>query len=234
MSGRGRKTGIYLICPQCKKEFYIIKSRIKKSENHCCSILCKNRFSAPARSLKLRKRVYPFVAGICKNCKKDIIVKSAGFDKLNRIFCSKSCKTIYSNKNMVWTEEMRKNHAEKCRKRFKGTKRKRSWVLKQAKTIRGKNHWNWQNGKTKKSLRLRNGYRYRKWRDLVYKRDNWTCQKCGARSMSGKPVILNADHIKSWAKYPKLRYDISNGRTLCLSCHIKTDNFGIKSIYQKI
>jgi hypothetical protein len=41
---------------------------------------------------------------------------------------------------------------------------------------------------------------------------------------------LNADHIKSWAHYPELRFDTSNGRTLCLSCHHKTDTFGAKNI----
>ena len=57
---------------------------------------------------------------------------------------------------------------------------------------------------------------YRLWREDVFKRDNWTCQICGIRG--GK---LQADHIKSYALHPELRHDVSNGRTLCASCHKK-------------
>lgn len=55
---------------------------------------------------------------------------------------------------------------------------------------------------------------YKEWREAVYQRDDYTCQKCGQRG--GK---LNAHHIKSYAKYPDLRLDINNGITLCVDCH---------------
>lgn len=55
---------------------------------------------------------------------------------------------------------------------------------------------------------------YRVWRSAVFLRDNWTCQTCQARG-----VILNAHHIKPYAKHPELRLDVSNGVTLCIPCH---------------
>lgn len=55
---------------------------------------------------------------------------------------------------------------------------------------------------------------YREWRDSVYERDNFTCQRCKKRG-----GYLNAHHIKSYANYPSLRYEISNGITLCERCH---------------
>ena len=60
---------------------------------------------------------------------------------------------------------------------------------------------------------------YVNWRKTVFERDKYACQKCLKRG--GK---LHADHIKPWALYPNLRYDLNNGQTLCKTpCHsIKT------------
>lgn len=84
----------------------------------------------------------------------------------------------------------------------------------------GKNANNWQGGITPENKKERSSIKYRLWREKVFKRDNWTCQNCG---VSG--CYLEAHHIKSWAKYPKLRYVLSNGQTLCLECHKLTDNY---------
>lgn len=51
-------------------------------------------------------------------------------------------------------------------------------------------------------------------RPLVMERDNHTCAMCLSTG-----VPLQVDHIKSWAEFPELRFDIDNCRTLCISCH---------------
>ena len=51
-------------------------------------------------------------------------------------------------------------------------------------------------------------------RKKVLARDNYTCVFC--KRAGG---YLHADHIKSWNKYPELRFDINNCRTLCVKCH---------------
>jgi hypothetical protein len=81
--------------------------------------------------------------------------------------------------------------------------------------------------------RLKIAAELRQWRNLVFIRDNYTCQICFARNGNGKRVALNADHIKSFVNYPDLRLDIDNGRTLCIDCHRKTDNFGGKLTWSK-
>ncbi len=60
---------------------------------------------------------------------------------------------------------------------------------------------------------------YQKWRSDVFQRDNWTCQTCGKKSEIGKCVYLEAHHIKKWAYFPELRYEVNNGITLCKECH---------------
>ena len=56
----------------------------------------------------------------------------------------------------------------------------------------------------------------RLWTRRVYQRDKYTCQECG--QVGGE---LNAHHVKSWAEFPELRYDLDNGITLCASCHAR-------------
>lgn len=56
---------------------------------------------------------------------------------------------------------------------------------------------------------------YKSWRTQVYKRDKFTCQWPGC-SCKNK---LNAHHIKNWANFPGLRYEVGNGITLCRDHH---------------
>ena len=92
--------------------------------------------------------------------------------------------------------------------------------------VKGYKHYNWQGGLTGINFQIRNSLEYRLWREAVFKRDKYTCQECGARNGSGKTIVLHADHIKRFADYPELRFDIDNGRTLCKPCHRKTNTYG--------
>lgn len=83
-----------------------------------------------------------------------------------------------------------------------------------ADAIRGERNYAWKGGKT---ARLREGDpRYRPWRDAVLARDNYTCTHCGDRR---RRCEMNAHHIKGYADYEALRYDLDNGTTLCRPCH---------------
>jgi 5-methylcytosine-specific restriction endonuclease McrA len=78
----------------------------------------------------------------------------------------------------------------------------------------------WKGGITPILAKLRKSPAYREWRSAVLTRDGRKCVLCGA---TGR---LDADHIKPFAQFPDLRFEISNGRALCVPCHRKTDTYG--------
>src|SRR3990172_315776 len=93
-----------------------------------------------------------------------------------------------------------------------------------------KNHL-WKGGITPVNNKIRQSIFYKNWRKAVFERDDYTCQHCKI-----KGGILHADHIKPFYLYLELRFELSNGRTLCQECHRKTPTWGYKSrhIKQKV
>lgn len=55
---------------------------------------------------------------------------------------------------------------------------------------------------------------YIAWRNAVKLRDLDVCQACG--KWQGES---HAHHILPWAEFPKHRFDVDNGLTLCIKCH---------------
>ena len=75
--------------------------------------------------------------------------------------------------------------------------------------------WNKGLGISTEERRMRMSDKYKEWRMKVLKRDNFTCLSCKQRGEK-----LHAHHIDSFAKFSEYRFDISNGVTLCKSCHL--------------
>jgi 5-methylcytosine-specific restriction endonuclease McrA len=91
--------------------------------------------------------------------------------------------------------------------------------------LRGPNNPLWRGGvSTGRHLDMQRA-EYKAWRRAVFERDDYTCQMCRIRGGQ-----LQADHIKSYAHFPELRLDVSNGRTLCRPCHRNTPTYGRKNI----
>lgn len=58
------------------------------------------------------------------------------------------------------------------------------------------------------------GFEFYKWADAVKARDGMKCVKCGATDRE-----VQAHHVKPWKLFPDLRYEVSNGITVCAPCH---------------
>lgn len=123
----------------------------------------------------------------------------------------------------------RKKFCQYCGDKFNYNNKKQTFCSKECFYLfmRGSNNPNWKGGFFLER-RPRESIEYKEWRNQVYERDNYTCQVCNVKG--GKLV---AHHIKSWSKYPDLRYEKSNGLTLCEECHKKTHNYGWKLKYSE-
>ena len=186
-------------CFSCQKEFITYPSKIKLGRGKYCSIICYNL-----------KKVGPWKKGT----------------KFSEEYRKKLSQCRIGQKSGM----KGKHHSQT-------TKEKISNVLKEKKIgfqinyipwnkglkcdwESGDKNFNWKGGKTNERLRIYNSLEYKIWRRTIFKRDNFTCIFCKQRG--GR---LEADHIKPFSLYPKLRFDIENGRTLCKECHKETDTY---------
>lgn len=83
---------------------------------------------------------------------------------------------------------------------------------------------NWRGGKSGTHGRGRAAHT--EWKAAVLERAGHQCERCGVKNgfeceCCSQVVRLHAHHIKSYAQYTELRYDIDNGEALCPSCHHK-------------
>jgi len=83
---------------------------------------------------------------------------------------------------------------------------------------RGESHYRWNLDREAVRRDLRNDPEYKQWRYRVFKRDRHVC-RMNNQDCFGK---VQAHHILPWKGYPKERYNINNGITLCQAHHPTT------------
>lgn len=125
--------------------------------------------------------------------------------------------------NMKWSPERKARMKIALMNKVKsqiGKKHSLEQRRKISQALKGDKAPNWQGGITHLNKRgARQNVEWRIWWETCVKRDNYTCRVC-----LKKGCRLEIHHIKRWAKYPDLRYEISNGITLCKLCHHRVKN----------
>lgn len=163
---------------------------------------------------------------ICIQCKVGEVKK--------RRFCSLPCYWVYLKQSNIrppsrtgispWNKGKKnvysKESLEKMSKSCVGREHSLVTRIKMSEKRKGERCHLWRGGITPINQKIRSSFKYKEWRIAVFKRDDFTCQFCGERGGS-----LHADHIKPFSLFPDNRFDLSNGRTLCVECHKETDTY---------
>lgn len=204
----------------------------------------------------------------CLNCEKTIIKpqnESLKNWETRHKYCSKSCSAIHRlpGKKTIFTKERHyvPPTAIKKGQQLSPTTQFKKGIIPWAATHRelmpppwnkgkrfeavtGPKHHNWKNGISKLTEKIRKLPEMQNWKMEIFKRDNYTCQKCFRFRKAGDRVEIQAHHIKQFSLILKeekiqsvesslkcnLLWDINNGVTLCKECHKKEDKL-IKNQY---
>lgn len=217
------------VCPQCNQEFFSKFRNRKFCTYSCKSISMKTKFKEQTPNWRGGQ-----IKRICLTCRKEFFVDPHRINYNRGKFCSKHClaKRNYGHQsapkkqlfciicdkpfyeyisNLIRESNRGKCCSKECRVKYTQQR------------ISGKNSYLWKGGITPINRLQRYQMKARNWSKAIKVRDNFTCQICRIRSHKGlgKHLRLESHHIKNWADYPKLRYEFSNGITLCRDCHDK-------------
>ena len=206
---KGKCSKIEFKCKFCGISFFDYK-RSKKygnRERKFCSKKCFNNTPTgifikghPPHPNWLKKWIKPKISVECKICNKKISVLQSRLNANRGMTCSKICGNKLASQKRV-----QNGNGQSIERRKK-----------MSALYSGENSWNWKGGKSSEYKRIRNGIDFRLWREAVFARDNWTCQKTGIRG--GK---LHPHHIQNFTQFPELRFAIDNGIALSEKAHIE-------------
>jgi 5-methylcytosine-specific restriction endonuclease McrA len=190
-------------CIQCSRSFirYLSKGSLAAGKGRFCTPRCfvKYRLSLPVeKQPQWRGGIPSWNCLTCGQTFQAYCRKDGG----RRSYCSIACLG-----------------AENGRVR-RGVPRSSAVRRKLSNAFKGERSHFWRGGVTSANAIVRESSVYKEWRLSVFKRDKFKCVWCGSRKQ------LQADHIKQFAFYPALRFDVKNGRTLCEPCHRKTPTWG--------
>lgn len=164
----------------------------------------------------------------CEQCSKEQQVRPARAKTYR--FCSYACRGTWRKTNWTgenhpnWQSVARTKNCQLCGNSFSigkttaiSTFMAQKFCSKTCADVGGLRHFGPENSRWSGGITPRNrGSAHYYWADAIRSRDLETCQHCGANG-----ITMAAHHIKSYKDFPELRYELSNGITLCEPCHRK-------------
>lgn len=216
-----KKTGEVIKCAVCGKEKYFPQCRLDQQAKYCsnkCYFIASK--GTPKPSLQNGKIVK------CTECGKEFYLSNSQFH-IKR--CSKKCANAYMSRLYKNRPDRKANLRRAMTFRDFTTPEAHERMVKigsMTKPRFGAANNLWKGGITTLQNKQRAKPEYKAWRKAVYERDGYKCQMCGTNKN------LHAHHKKEFAKYPELRYEVSNGLTVCQPCHGKIHGRNIPNIGQ--
>ena len=139
-------------------------------------------------------------------------------------FARRGRATIWGEKHWNWQGKSLPRFCIDCGKRLMSDGWGKHGLVKRCHSCshRGELSPMWKGGATPLRIKEYGTERYKNFVNIVLERDNYTCRYCGSKNGMGHNIRLEVHHLKSYAEYPELRYDPSNGITLCRPCHMTT------------
>lgn len=166
------------------------------------------------------------VTVICKQCAK---VESVTPHRAKSYsFCSYACGSRWRSvhwtqeNNPIWAGGLREKDCQHCgglmikpRRRAISLFENQKFCCKPCADAGGIRYSGSENGNWNGNPRRRHrGGQHAKWAQEVITRDHATCQTCGVQG-----VELHAHHVVPYKEAPQLRWELSNGLTVCHRCH---------------
>ena len=172
---RSKKRSITVICEVCETPFDVWPSNVRDAEQRgsavrYCSKECQRKGQRGPNSPSWRGGDRTAICEVCQ-CP---FTRSRTQTSAMR-FCSDACWQSYK------TARARYSPCQTCGKRFRDPKGQR-FCSEKCFTAwhRGKNNKLWKGGISTENEKIRRIPRYKNWRNAVYDRDDYTCQKCNS------------------------------------------------------
>ena len=145
---------------------------------------------------------YDYICKFIKNCNCELLTIEDDYKNTqHKIDVKCKCGNIFETKFCYFLYE-KKRQCDECGLKLRI----------------GENHPNWKGGLTTENHKIRNSKEYSRWRMAVFTRDNFICQCCHDISKANRRKI-KAHHILNFSEHEELRFDVSNGITICDTCH---------------
>jgi hypothetical protein len=157
------------------------------------------------------------VEKICKRCGVSKKIQKFKTDKRRDDGRSACCRECYETKQLeVWKRTPEQIEAQRSKLQGRKYSLEHRLAISKGQKIavkEGRHHWKRNDFENEDQDRCHIAYKI--WKEKLLERCGGKCETCG------KTERLHAHHIECFYKRPELRFEINNGKILCISCHMR-------------